>query len=208
VLSGGNALRLLIHLYVAMKLLIGTPLDVLVDREHGLPVWYEPGLQAEAAEAWEELRLAGEEFGVKLMIFSDYRSFADQEGVFSREVITHADRAYLFAARPGHSEHQLGTVFDVAWPGIPLGSTNQRNAELYAWLETKAHLYGFVLSYPHKEADFWPYSNHWIPLVTEYIYEPWHIRFVGPELAKLIYEAGYLDPRSTILPQDFFSPWP
>jgi D-alanyl-D-alanine carboxypeptidase len=191
-----------------MKLLIGPPLDVLVDREHGLPTWHNPGLQQEAFEAWDDLFHAGEDDGLKLSIFSDYRSFEDQESVFSREIITYGDRADLFAARPGHSEHQLGTVFDVTWPGIPLGSTDPRNKKLYSWLEMNAHLYGFVLSYPYKEAEDWPFSNRLLPLVTDYINEPWHIRFVGPELAALIYEAGYLDPRSSLLPQEFFSPWP
>jgi D-alanyl-D-alanine carboxypeptidase len=201
-------LRLLFYLYVAMKLLIGPPLDVLVDREHGLPAWYNPGLQEDAFEAWERLLHTGEASGVKLSIFSDYRSFSDQEDVFYREVILHGGRADLFAARPGHSEHQLGTTFDVAWPGIPLGSTDPRNKKLHSWLEMNAHLYGFVLSYPYKEAEEWPFSNRLLPLVTDYIHEPWHIRFVGPELATLIFEAGYLDPRSSLLPQEFFSLWP
>jgi D-alanyl-D-alanine carboxypeptidase len=198
----------LLQLYVAMMLLLGAPLDALVDRQHELPGWYAPGLSQESFEAWSALQQAAVDEGLKLVIFSGYRSYEYQAEVYEREVSSHQERANWYTARPGHSEHQLGTAFDVAWPGVALGADDQRNERIYAWLKDHAHRFGFVISYPYKEGEVWPYNNRWMPMVSEYIQEPWHIRYVGTDLAERIYSAGYLDPLNPILPQDFLSPWP
>ena len=114
----------------------------------------------------------------------------------------------MVLAHPGHSEHQLGTVLDVVWPGLKPATKDERNEMLFRWLEENAHLYGFVLSFPMKVVEDWPYDNRIYPEVTEFIHEPWHIRYVGEELAQKIYQADYLDPNSPTLPQDFYQPWP
>jgi D-alanyl-D-alanine carboxypeptidase len=200
--------RYFFYMYLVMQLLLGAPLDTLIDREHGLPTWYDPGLQREALEAWLDLQEAGEADGLKITEFSDYRSYVSQERIFARETGKHGEDALNASARPGHSEHQLGTAFDVAWPGVPLGALDPRNEYLYAWLESNAHKYGFIISYPFKQDAVWPFNNRWMPLVTEYIYEPWHIRYLGKDLAERIFDTGYIDPKSPILPQDFYTPWP
>jgi D-alanyl-D-alanine carboxypeptidase len=114
----------------------------------------------------------------------------------------------MVLALPGHSEHQLGTALDVVWPGLKVSTKDDRNEMLFRWLEDNAHLYGFVLSYPMKGVEGWPYDNRIYPEVTDFIHEPWHIRYVGVELAEMIYQAGYLDPNSQTLAQDFYQPWP
>lgn len=197
-----------LHLYVVMQLLLGAPLDALVDREHPLPPWYDPGTKAEALAAWGHLQQATEAQGLKVVLFSGYRAYEYQAQVLARGRGEGSERADRYLAPPGHSEHQLGTAFDVAWPGVPLGRRDPRNQRLYAWLEENAHRHGFVISYPLKEGDEWPFSNRFMPFVTEYMYEPWHIRYVGISLAHEIHAAGYLDPESPVLPQDFFKPWP
>ena len=199
---------LFIMFYVVLELLLGAPLDVLVDSEHGLPPGYDPGLHAAAARAMEELQAAALEDGVNVQVFSDYRSYAYQEEVFAREQAANSTDSDLFSAPAGHSEHQLGTAFDVVWPGVVMGAADPRNDLLYTWLEENTHRYGFILSYPYKRSDSWPYSNRFMPLVTAYIYEPWHLRFVGVDLAISIFNAGYTDPNSPVLPQDFYQPWP
>jgi D-alanyl-D-alanine carboxypeptidase len=201
-------MRSLIYLYLAMQLLLGAPLDTLIDREHGLPSWYDPGLQQEALEAWLDLQKAGEAEGLQFTDFSNYRSYTYQESVFARHIGAFGESSLNTTARPGYSEHQLGTAFDVGWPGVPLGARDPRNERLYKWLESSAHEFGFIISFPHKQGDVWPFSNRWMPMVTEYIYEPWHIRYLGKELATRILDAGYLDPQSPVLPQDFLAPWP
>jgi D-alanyl-D-alanine carboxypeptidase len=207
-LFGGWFVRYLLYLYLAMQLILGAPLDTLIDREHGLPLWYDPGLKEEALEAWLDLQDAAEADGLKIIDFSDYRSYSYQERVFARETDKYGGDALYSTAWPGYSEHQLGTAFDVAWPGVSLGARDPRNERLYAWLESNAQEYGFILSYPFKLGAVWPFNNRWMPMVTEYIYEPWHIRYLGKDLAKRIFDAGYLDPMSPVLPQDFLAPWP
>jgi D-alanyl-D-alanine carboxypeptidase len=120
----------------------------------------------------------------------------------------HGEGADLYSARPGHSEHQLGTALDVTWPGLPLGFPDPRTERLYAWLVENAHRFGFVLSYPLKTFNQWPFHNRLMPVGTSFIHEPWHIRFVGVDLAYEIFQAGYLDPTLPVTPQDFYQPWP
>lgn len=201
-------MRFLLQLYVAILLLAGAPLDTLVDSEHGLPAWYDPGMQVETLMAWDTLQTAASKDGIIMTIFSGYRSYEYQVEVYAREVFERRDQAPLYTTRPGHSEHQLGTAIDVAWPGVPLGLNDVRNKRLYNWLKDNAHYFGFVISYPYKTSDTWPYHNRWLPVVTEYIYEPWHIRYIGISQAQAIYDADYLDPGSGVIPQDFCRVWP
>ncbi|UCF60585.1 MAG: M15 family metallopeptidase [Anaerolineaceae bacterium] len=202
------SLKILLQLYVVLLLLAGASLNTLVDSEHSLPAWYDPGMQEETLIAWDALQTAASEDGIKLTIFSGYRSYEYQAQVYDREIVGRRGQAPLYLTRPGHSEHQLGTAIDVAWPGLPLGFNDVRNDRLYEWLRDNAHLYGFVISYPYKTSDNWPYHNRWLPVVTEYIHEPWHIRYVGDALAEVIYNAGYLDPSNDVTPQDFYRAWP
>ncbi len=194
--------------YVVIEMLLGPPLDVLIDSEHGLPPGYDPGINVQAASAIAELQEAADEQGITIEVFSGYRSYTYQAEVYERQNAVPETEVDLYSAPPGHSEHQLGTAFDVVWPGVVMGASDPRNDLLYAWLEQNAHRFGFVLSYPYKRGDAWPYSNRFIPLVTAYIYEPWHLRFVGVELATSIFSAGYTDPDSIVLPQDFYQVWP
>jgi len=193
---------------ILLQLLLGPPLDALVDRGHGLPAWYAPGPNAQAVRALDELQAAAWEDQIRLAVYSGYRSYAYQAKVIERAGRAGSAQPAAYLASPGHSEHQLGTAFDVVWPGLRVEMLDDRNLMLFAWLEQNAHRYGFVLSYPLKHTDTWPFSNRWLPGVTEYIYEPWHLRFVGRPLAGQIHDSGYLDPDSGVLPQDFYRPWP
>lgn len=198
----------LVQLYLSLMLLLGAPLDACVDREHGLPAWYAPGFQPAAQAAFEALQADAAADGVSVIIFSGYRSYEYQQEVYARESALHPETADLLSASPGHSEHQLGTAIDAAWPGVGLGVEDPRNDLLYPWLEANAHRYGFILSYPLRSVDVWPFHNRWLPVVTEYMHEPWHLRYVGEARAAEMVAAGYLDPSSDVLPQDFCNPWP
>jgi D-alanyl-D-alanine carboxypeptidase len=201
-------MNMAIELYIVLLLLLGAPLDTLVTKDVGLPPWYAPGESAIAEMALEEMTHAAELDGILIWVNSAYRDYSYQEDVLSREGNLSPDDHRSYSAEPGHSEHQLGTTYDVAWPGLRVDSLNPRNLKLFQWLTQNAHLYGFVISYPYKEIPDWPYHNRWLPLVTEYIHEPWHIRYVGEVLALEMLEAGYLIPGTPILPQDFYTPWP
>jgi D-alanyl-D-alanine carboxypeptidase len=196
---------ILLRFYFILLFLIYAPLNTLVDKEHGLPSWYSPGVNSEAREALDQLI---ESTGFLVDVRSDYRSYRDQEDAYLRlRSIEGKERAAQVIARPGHSEHQLGTTFDLAWAGLPVEFNDPRNQALWRALEEHAHEFGFVISYPLKRVGEWPYDNTWYPIVTEFRWEPWHIRYVGVELATRIFNAGYLDPESPILPQDFYEPW-
>ncbi len=78
-------------------------------------------------------------------------------------------------AQPGHSEHQLGTAVDLTGASIGyLGAyTGFESTKEGIWLAAHAYQYGFTMSYPHE--------------TTEYIFEPWHYRYVGVSLATTLH---------------------
>jgi D-alanyl-D-alanine carboxypeptidase len=85
------------------------------------------------------------------------------------------------SARAGHSEHQLGTALDFRsargpdpWDLEDWGATPEGR-----WLAENAHRFGFVMSYPAGQES-----------VTCYIYEPWHYRYVGREVAQEVMASG------------------
>ena len=111
--------------------------------------------------------------GVTVRVESAYRSFAHQRDLYEYYVdLLGPEKGALRAARPGHSEHQLGTTLDIS---------NTRGA--YDWLARRAWRFGFVISYPPGERQTSCYRN-----------EPWHVRYVGRDRAALIHESG-LVPR-------------
>ena len=201
-------MQLVLSLYLVMKLILGAPLDVLVDARHALPTWFAPGENATARAALEDMIADAENQGVLMAVFSGYRSFTYQEQVYAREARTWPERVDEFIAKPGHSEHQLGTAFDIAWPGLPVQSLDERNRRVFSWVQENAHEYGFIVSYPLKTSEVWPNHNRWKPMEGDFIYEPWRIRYVGEDLAERMVAAGYLDPSIEVLPADFYSPWP
>lgn len=139
-------------------------------------------LRTEAAQGLVALFEAAEAQGVKLAVQSAYRSYDYQASTF--EYWTQQDgyeQALRTSARPGHSEHQLGTAVDLrsrhgpaAWDLPDWADTPEG-----AWVLANAHLYGFVLSYPRGEEHR-----------SCYAYEPWHYRYVGRELAQAIHATG------------------
>lgn len=107
--------------------------------------------------------------GHDLRIISAYRSFDHQNALKGQFTQVYGSGANTFSADQGYSEHQLGTAVDIT--NTDIGATSQAFAdtEAYEWLLDNAHRYGFVLSYPEDN--------------TFYIFEPWHWRFVGVDLA-------------------------
>ena len=169
----------------------------LLDTTWRLPSGYEPPdlvgidragfsgthqLRAIVIDDLTALRRAAEAAGVRLAIQSAYRSEAYQQGVHQRWVETlGAERAREVSARPGHSEHQLGTAIDLrsadgppAWDLPDWGATREG-----AWIAANAAAFGFVISYPAGERDR-----------SCYDYEPWHLRWVGRDLSAAVAAAG------------------
>jgi D-alanyl-D-alanine carboxypeptidase len=124
--------------------------------------------------------------GVPLGVVSGYRSHAQQVATFSHWVaVSGYDAALRTSARPGHSEHQLGTTLDFTSSGgaAPWTYPDWAATPAGAWMKANAWRYGFVMSYP--DGAF---------ATTGYDYEPWHYRYVGRTQAAAITASG-LAPR-------------
>lgn len=134
------------------------------------------------AEALEKLSAAAKQDGITLTLESGYRSYNFQVSLYNRYV-SQQGRAVADSqsARPGHSEHQTGLAADVG--GITQPSCNVEAC--YAdtiegkWVAANAYKYGFVIRYPEDNAS-----------ITGYIYEPWHLRYVGTDLASEMHTKG------------------
>lgn len=117
----------------------------------------------------EELLEDAENDGISLGIISAYRSFGTQAELKSSYKVTYGEGANAFSADQGYSEHQLGTTVDFSSNENGQTFSNFESTEAYRWLLQNAKKYGFTLSYPA--------NNQY------YIFEPWHWRFVGKDLA-------------------------
>lgn len=125
---------------------------------------------ANAAEYLEDMLDDAADDGIDLKVVSAYRSFDEQSQLKGQYTQTYGSGANTFSADQGYSEHQLGTTVDLTTPQIGGAYTSFAQTEAYQWLLDNAHSYGFILSYP-EENGF-------------YIFEPWHWRFVGKDLAR------------------------
>ena len=117
---------------------------------------------------------------IRLTIRSAYRSEARQAQVFrewAREVGRR--KALRVSARPGHSEHQLGTTIDFARGSAPPWAGDFAATSTGRWLARNAADFGFVMSYPKGGSD-----------VTCYAAEPWHFRWIGRDRAAAVAESG------------------
>jgi D-alanyl-D-alanine carboxypeptidase len=156
----------------------------IVDRHHALPAdyappdlvpvspGYEPGrtyeLRREAADAWMKMHAAARDAGIELRVVSAYRSYERQQAVFD-DAVKRMGPEQDSVARPGHSEHQLGTALDIA------GADNDTvlkasfgETEAGRWLAEHAPAFGFAVSYTEANRA-----------ATGYTAEPWHYRYVG-----------------------------
>ena len=141
-------------------------------------------LRPEASYALEEMyAVAKDELKVTLTSVSGYRSYSKQEAIYKRKMSNVGNskaRADEYVARPGASEHQLGYAMDVGQKKSKAGLTASfGNTKGGKWIRENCYRFGFILRY----------QEGW-EAVTGYNYEPWHVRYVGKEQAKAIYEAN------------------
>lgn len=136
-------------------------------------------LRKEAASALEYLFQLASKDGIKLYGISGYRSYSTQKSVYNANVQSQGkEAADKVSAMPGYSEHQTGLAMDVSSASAKFGLEESFGATAEGkWLAAHAHEAGFIIRYPKgKEA------------ITGYSYEPWHIRYVGTDIAKEIFE--------------------
>jgi zinc D-Ala-D-Ala carboxypeptidase len=131
-------------------------------------------LRNEAALAYQQMVKAAKVERVNIVTISGYRSYDHQASLYDSYVQQYGqETADTIAARPGHSEHQTGLAMDV---GNSSGACALQDCfedtPVGAWVAEHADEYGFIIRYPKGEQK-----------VTGYKYEPWHLRYVGPQLA-------------------------
>jgi D-alanyl-D-alanine carboxypeptidase len=173
-----------------------------VDKSHGLPSNYVPNLKNisisgggqitnDANNALLNLYNDAKTENINITVISGYRSYQTQITTYNYWVsqqknkgLNQADAeaaANRISAHAGHSEHQLGTTVDLKFEGTGSFDNSDKNLKLYKYLEENAYKFGFVISYPKDKEN-----------LTGYSYEPWHIRFIGIDLATDFFNRGYL----------------
>lgn len=163
---------------------------MIVNKTYTLPSDYVPSdTYAEAGtqkhcqtciinEAWDkynEMKSDSTALGLNIFIASGYRSYNFQESLYNNYVARDGkEAADTYSARAGHSEHQSGYAFDLNSVEDSFQYTSEG-----IWINENCYKYGFIIRYPKgKESE------------TGYIYEPWHLRYVGSDLATKLYNNG------------------
>ena len=139
-------------------------------------------MRPEAAQALEALFAGAAEEGITLYATSGYRSYSTQKAIFDRKAEERGEQAAnRSVAKPGYSEHQTGLAMDIEGEttlGTGLTEAFGESPE-GIWVAENCHEYGFIIRYPQEKTS-----------ITGYIYEPWHIRYVGVEAATEIAALG------------------
>jgi D-alanyl-D-alanine carboxypeptidase len=168
-------------------------LNVLVNKYRKLPDTYAPELvelpkelcvpgtakqymRKEAKEAFERMHYDAKKLGLNITAYGTYRSIKTQHDIWNRKVnsgrsIEDVDR---LNARGGHSEHNTGLAVDVIINDYEVEKTKE-----FEWYKDHAHEYGFIIRYPKGQEG-----------ITGYLYEPWHLRYLGVDLATKVYNSG------------------
>lgn len=135
-----------------------------------------------AAQATEKMFADAKTHNLDLEISSAHRSYNFQVSLYNGYVNSQGKAvADTQSARPGHSEHQTGLVVDIQ-PTSGKCHLDECFGEMNEgkWLAVNAYKYGFILRYPKDKQN-----------VTGYIYEPWHFRYVGEELATEMHHKSF-----------------
>jgi D-alanyl-D-alanine carboxypeptidase len=166
---------------------------VLVNKNFELPLGYEPDLvdagygvrlREEALEQYTRMKEDMADLGLRIYVIAAYRPYRTQASKFNAALASSgrasAERQF---ARPGHSEHQTGLAVDVLQRTISreeaMSALRFENTDQYAWMRENAHNYGFILRYPREYRD-----------VHGFIFEPWHWRYVGVDIATAMFDEG------------------
>lgn len=170
---------------------------VLVNKKRELPADYEPAdlvdvdvpkvsrenkipnvmMRKIAAKHLAQLYEKGNQEGLQLVALSGYRSYETQKSLFKKNVAKKGEtQANQYCARPGQSEHQTGLAMDVTCSDVDnelvthFGYTKEGK-----WIKQNAPEFGFIIRYLKGKES-----------ITGYQYEPWHLRYVGKEVAQKI----------------------
>lgn len=154
-----------------------------------LPLYDGQFVEVVCYEALMRMLSDCEAAGFDPYVCSAYRTQATQEYLYNKKVKYYLDLDYeqeeaealaaTVVAKPGTSEHQLGLAVDIIDDDYPYLTDEQADTETQKWLMEHSWEYGFILRYPQNSTD-----------ITGIIWEPWHYRYVGTEIAAEIYALG------------------
>ena len=148
---------------------------LIANKSYPLPSTYGNGLTSEFNSNFKKMKEGAKKDGITLTVVSGFRSYSTQKAVYNKWVSRDGKaKADTYSARPGYSEHQSGLAADLNHVGSSFDNTKEAK-----WLAENCYKYGFILRYPQgKQSE------------TGYIYESWHFRYVGKDLAKKLYNNG------------------
>ena len=137
----------------------------------------KPMISQSIYSAYLEMKRDMEKLGLYIVLDSGYRSYDYQHQIMISKIEELGlTTALNLVAPPGASEHQTGLAFDIALIRDEHYFPNVEEFDLEVlWLKENAYKYGFILRYPKGKEH-----------LTNYQYEPWHYRYVGPRLSRLL----------------------
>lgn len=160
---------------------------LIVNKSYPVPEGYRPDnmvvvpgsnqeyLLPETADAFSEMCSAAWQQGLTLWVQSGFRSYELQTRLYNNYVAANGKTAAdTFSARPGYSEHHTGLALDLNTITDSFANTAEGK-----WVAENCWKYGFIIRYPKDKEN-----------ITGYKYEPWHLRYLGKDLAKDIYDSG------------------
>ena len=149
---------------------------LIANKTYALPASYNPGgLTSETYNAFTEMRNAASRDGISLWICSGFRSYDTQRWLYQSYVNRDGKAAAdTYSARAGHSEHQTGLAMDLNYASSWFDNTREAR-----WIANNCWKYGFIIRYPQGKQN-----------ITGYKYESWHVRYLGKDLAKKVYDSG------------------
>lgn len=135
-------------------------------------------LETCTSDALEEMFKDAKKDNINLVAISGYRSYKRQETIYNNNIREYGQKyTDTISAKPGTSEHQTGLSMDISSRSNNYNLNEQfENTPEGVWLKENSYKYGFIIRYPKGKED-----------VTEYSYEPWHVRYVGKDFAKFLY---------------------
>ena len=136
---------------------------------------------ANVAKAVKNMFSDAKKKGIHLTAVSGFRSSSYQSNLYYNSLRKNG-AAYTnkYFAKPNHSEHQTGMAIDISAKSVGYDLVERfKNTKEGKWLAKNAHKYGFILRYP-RGSEY----------ITGYMFEDWHFRYLGVELATKVFNSG------------------
>lgn len=144
----------------------------IINKSFNIPDNYAQATDRETNVAFENMRIQASREGIGIAIYSSYRGKEQQQALYNSGRKSPDGQDYI--ARAGYSENQAGLAIDLATWNPEFGETPAGK-----WINDNCYKFGFIIRYPKGQEKY-----------TGYPYESWHIRYVGNELAKKLYNSG------------------